>query len=297
MNLDETLLEQIHRYLSGQMDEVERQQFARQMSTDNELATEVELQRQIKAAYKIRNNKTLLTGIHEELMAQGQLWQPNPPQQTQAADETNPLPHTQSVRRLNWGYYAAAACVLLAVAFGWFALRQQPATQSPDQIAKQEPVTPVPSSENPIEIPAPATNPVPAPAPKAEERVVGRFEKLFRDNFRPTVRRTPPDPALENRLGVPLSNRESMLRLPQDTTNILTGIQLLRRGKVRQAITLLAPATQAALPDWQANARWFLALAYLKSNQTDKARQELQALLTGKTDLYKQDAQAVLDQL
>ena len=96
---------------------------------------------------------------------------------------------------------------------------------------------------------------------------------------------------------IKLKNLYRLDKIAQDTTDILSGIRLLRRGNARQAISTLEPTTSCVLPEWQANARWFLALAYLKNNQKDKAREQLQALLNGQSDLYQQEAQALTNAL
>ncbi|GAA4418841.1 hypothetical protein GCM10023187_52650 [Nibrella viscosa] len=300
MELDETIFDRIHRYLAGRMDEPERQQFVKQMELDEDLRTEVEIQRQIKAAYQISRNKTLLDEIHKELQHQGHLWQPP---KLEPANNQGEIAVEPVVRKINWGYIATAACVVLALGFGWYFYLQNDNSPT-NEVTKQEPepnlpdtdavISPGLSSPEPIQPPAQT---LPSSQPRRKNQADTRYAQLFKENFKPTVRHNPEEPADKPRFAAPRSVMEARLRIPEDTAAILAGIQLLRQGKIRQAITRLQPATDCALPDWQANAQWFLALAYLRNNQPAKARPLLQRLTAEPTELYQSQAQRLLTNL
>lgn len=89
-----------------------------------------------------------------------------------------------------------------------------------------------------------------------------------------------------------LARREAIAR---DTTAIRAGLALLQQNKPAEAIARLQPARNCSLPDWQANARYLLALSYLKTGQTAPAKAELTALR--QTTYFGQEAGQLLNEL
>jgi hypothetical protein len=110
---------------------------------------------------------------------------------------------------------------------------------------------------------APATPVQPAP----------KYAALFKQFFEPTIRLT--RLIIDDRFGtgnVPEPPEPGGSRISADTVAIRAAISSLERGRPRQAIRQLRPTLGCPLPDWQANARWFLALAYLRAQQPAEAR-------------------------
>lgn len=89
-----------------------------------------------------------------------------------------------------------------------------------------------------------------------------------------------------------LARRQGIAR---DTAAIRAGLTLLQNNKPAEAITRLQSARNCPLPDWQANARWLLALAYLQTDQVTKARNELTSVQ--KTTYFGQEAGQLLREL
>ncbi len=315
MELNEILFEQIHRYLSGQMAETERVPFQAQLDTNAELQAEVEIQRQIKTAYQInatsqiKQYKNQLSQIHAELLAQGQLWQPTPEKVSTATGVdlgktvvSTPEPERRS-RRIGLAYYAMAASVIALIGLGWYFVgrpkadgptvaRRNTDPKPPETTTDtaQKPLPTTPKSPEPI---APTTTPAPAPEPQ----LANRFDSLFEQYFDPTLRRTTVDPNDPPRFAGPRPSPTAIDRIGADTTSVKQGILLLKKGKTKQAIATLEPALSCAIPDWQANARWFLALAYIKQQMPDQARPLLETLINGRQNPYQADARTMLDQL
>ena len=316
MELNEILFEQIHRYLSGQMAETERIPFLAELDTNAELRAEVETQRQIKTAYQInaasqiKQHKAQLRQIHAELLAQGKLWQPTPENISIATGinvgETivsTPEPERRS-RQVGLAYYAMAASVVAMIGIGWYFFgRPEPDSPTIAKNGNTDPkpsVAPTDTARNSLPtIPTPTTSvtppitPTPAPAPQ----LANRFDSLFEQYFDPTLRRTTTDPNDPPRFAGPRPSPTAIDRIGADTTRIRQGISFLKNGKTKQAITALEPALSCALSDWQANARWFLALAYLKQQKPDLARPLLETLITGRANPYQTDAKTLLEQL
>ncbi len=305
--MDNQLFERIHRYLSGQMPDAEAQVFADQIAADADLQAEVETQRQIKTAYQINKYKIMLAGLQTDLQASGQLWQPGQPVSVEPTEqivvpelqrESVPTPRPNPVP----ARIAMAATVLLALGLGFYVWQNQTADKTSGGIARQDdkqapPIDTIQQPNHSPASPAPTSGSRPELVPPVgqQPQLASRSEKLFDTHFDPILRRTPPDdnPLLTG----PRPSLEALDQIPQDTLAVLRGIKLLKQGKAKAAISQLVIATDCALPDWQANARWFLALAYLRDNQPDKASPLLRVLANGKSPLYQADAQTLLTAL
>ncbi|QHV94903.1 hypothetical protein [Spirosoma endbachense] len=83
--------------------------------------------------------------------------------------------------------------------------------------------------------------------------------------------------------------------IARDTSAIRAGFTLLQKNEPAQAIALLQPARNCPLPDWQANARYLLALGYLQTGQVDLAKAELGTLR--KTTYFGNQAEQLLHEL
>lgn len=89
-----------------------------------------------------------------------------------------------------------------------------------------------------------------------------------------------------------LARRQAITR---DTVAIRSGLTLLQQGKPADAIVRLQPARNCLLLDWQANARYLLALAYLQTNQVAQAKTELVPLR--QTPYFSREADRLLHEL
>lgn len=83
--------------------------------------------------------------------------------------------------------------------------------------------------------------------------------------------------------------------IARDTAAIRAGLTLLQQNQPAEAIARLLPARNCLLPDWQANARWLLALSYLQTDQIERAKTELTGLR--QTTYFGTEAAQLLDQL
>lgn len=88
---------------------------------------------------------------------------------------------------------------------------------------------------------------------------------------------------------------EKQQAISRDTSAIRLGLRLLQSREPAKAITVLEPARNCPLPDWQANARYLLALGYLQTEQLDRAKAELTTLQT--TPYFGKQASQLLAEL
>ena len=303
MELDAIRLDQLNRYLTGRLTESEKAAFDRDLATNEALRVELEVQRQIRTAYQISHQKALVHAAQASLNAGGQLWKPAPAQPRQSmpqheiSDQGRSIPFQPSRKRhIGWPQYAMAASVVLALGIGWFALRPEPPKRNAPLARKVTPSTlPTTPSEPTTPVAAQTTAIASATRKKTMPAKATDGEVLFATYFTPVLRKraVAPDPTrLTARPDLPPPER-----IAADTVAIKLGIALLKRGKTRAAIRELEPTTRCVLPDWQANARWFLALAYLRNNQPRQARVQLQLLTTDSTRLYKAEAGQLLNKM
>ncbi len=297
MEPDDVLFDRIHRYLGRQMTEAEQQAFEASLLTNDLLSQELALQRQIKAGFQVLGYRQTLDTIRAELSQAGLLWQPTSTQQPpQPVSESLVSGADVADRRIGWVPYTVAASVLLALGISWFLYTSDQGlpsiAQKPAPPINKPPAvntSPPPVNPQPTESP-PRPQSIPAPVPGAERVATSRYDKLVDRYFNPTIRLSSPPPIDDERLGTTRTDDAKALQLAHDTIAIRTGMQLLRKGNAQAAIAMLTPTTRVTLPDWQANARWFLALAYLRNHQPELAHRELQLLTGDKPNLYTSNA-------
>lgn len=81
-----------------------------------------------------------------------------------------------------------------------------------------------------------------------------------------------------------------------DTLNYFSGLAYLAGEQPEQAITYLDKVVENETSDYQTDARWYLALAYLKNEQTSEARNLLQALAEEDSP-YREESREILEKM
>lgn len=114
MELTETLLADIHAYLSNGMTPQQQLAFEAQMQANPALAQEVRTQQRIKQGLRILQRKNELKALHQTLLAEGAL------PEMQASEPVPPK------RIMLWQPLAAAACVGLLITGVWLYQTQTP---------------------------------------------------------------------------------------------------------------------------------------------------------------------------
>ena len=117
MELTETLLAEIHAYISGEMSPQQKEVFEKQLLLNPMLAQELSTQRRIKQGLKAINHKKKLQEIHQELHNSGEL------------PQINPNIETHKIKKVLFGKPWAVAATL-GLMFGglwWYNGRQNPA--------------------------------------------------------------------------------------------------------------------------------------------------------------------------
>ncbi len=75
------------------------------------------------------------------------------------------------------------------------------------------------------------------------------------------------------------------------------GISLLETGDIQSAILDLRSVSSSSDENWKDHGRWYLALAYLKTKNTEAAKQELQVLAGSSSADHHTEAKELLEKL
>ncbi|MBC8156261.1 MAG: hypothetical protein H7Z72_25525 [Bacteroidetes bacterium] len=257
MELTEDLLAQMGAYLSGQMNEPERQAFDAQIRRDANLRREVVIQHELRLGLSLIAQKQRFKAMHTDLTNRGLL-----PEPTFEADTTPPPAEAGKVMPMyarppafwqNGTYLTAAASLVLLIGVGWFFLWRQS-----------------------------------MPAPDALQR-----DKAFYAAFTPDLKSAPVPPTDPDRLGAASPNQSDS----QDSLQLQQGVILLQRQQVQPAITQLQPIAEGLPGHWRATAQWYLALAYLKNGQPSQTDSLLAIIVVSNGHPYQLEARQLADQL
>lgn len=262
MALSDELLEQIGAYLSGQMTSAEKDRFETRMHLDAGLRTEVTIQREIKHGLSVMAQKEQFKAMHRDLDGRGLLT--NRPDssrpsagQPMSADFVPP-PSAKPKRTLFRAQWAYfAMAAVLVLVLGFGWVIYRNQATPQTQLAQN----------------------------------TRTFDAFFSPDLRPLPVLSPdPDRVAAPPTGVRTNADPDSLRLH-------AAVLALRGSETQAAIDSLGVLTRAAPGHWSASAQWYLALAYLKSNQRRKAGQLTQQIAGLNGHPYQGEAKRLLGQL
>jgi hypothetical protein len=135
-----------------------------------------------------------------------------------------------------------------------------------------------------------------------EERILvaeSKYSKIFKSNFTTSLRvvnKRKLDELTFSTGITPLFD-EKIKQIGVDTTNIKKAISLINLGKTTEAIELLKVSSDCTFPIWRNHAHWYLAMAFIRNKQPQKAKIELQILSKEDSEIYKADAIKILSDI
>lgn len=256
----------IEQYLNGALPDAELERFRARCRSDREFALEAALQKAARDAVLLDERKNLDSALQSPEI-----------QEVKAAAKQR----LSYKKRL---YPFLIGLLLLAAGFGarWFFY----VFYAPDKA----PVVAPPPAQNPSAPqlpPLPQTIPQVAPIQQQPEKVDA--QKLFADNFRPAPNSFQPATARSGR-----SNQQSNFFKLYDAGNYAQALAafptgenddnwlffkanaLLATGKTKEAARLLEGVVERSATLYTSKARWYLALAYVRLNENEKAVKALQ---------------------
>ena len=231
-----------------------------QMAGEEKAAFEQELQHDEHLKNELAFQETMMAGLASDFKEEKK--------QMLQKHEAN---RQNGVRRMKW-YIAAAAIILLGIGLGFLFQQNNADTSYPKQIAKRE-FTPYPNY-----LVEQYRNSSQKDQPQVLVKGMQAYEKEQFEEARKALRK-----AVSNKKGLPLSR-------------FYLGNVLLAMDKPEKALNQLIRIQGKLGASFQNQNKWYLALAYLHTNQVEQARAYLKKLTKQKHPL-QQKARELLKEL
>ncbi|RYC71011.1 tetratricopeptide repeat protein [Spirosoma sordidisoli] len=262
MKLSEEQYEIIDAYLANELSAADRAAFDDEIRADADLRAEVDRQRELRLGLRA-------IGI-ERALDRARLQY----QQTESAARAV-APERAVVRPLgSWRYWAAAASVVVVLGAGYYAYQQtaRPATD----LAYNNALPADPTSELRKAFPT------------------GELPSSVRNQFLDALR--------SYQSGKYDQVIDQLATLPADKQtihykNYLLGLSHLANNQPAEAIPLLTKAQASPTRSLRQKADWFLALAYVKNGQKEKALPTLKQISSDRANPFHTQAQRVLQKI
>jgi hypothetical protein len=257
-------------YLHGRMSAAERLAFEQEIANDPNLKRQLGLDIVIKGELTRREAlKKKFNDIFDQIEENPRpvIIQPSPNRSVfeSLRHQITPSPT----------YWLVAASVLLVVGAGlWYWSNTNSVVPMAEQKPKTDTLT-APSLKTDVPI---AETPQPA---VAENRELALAETQYNEAF-------------DGGSLVAMRSGDAETGLAKDSTAVMNGIGLLRKNKAKEAVALLENTSrQSAQNQWQQAADWYLALAYLKKGDLNKAKTLVTDIKNNPDHLYSIRAQAL----
>ncbi|GAA4403092.1 hypothetical protein GCM10023187_18830 [Nibrella viscosa] len=259
MELSDELLEQINAYLSGRMAVAEKDRFETQLRQDADLRREVASQREIKEGIAMIAQKQRFRQLHADLEKRGLLTETD----NSVLKNDNIAAPAEETKVIS---FPARQSVFRANWTYWAAAATIVLVVGLGWMFFRD---------------------------QSGGQQVARNEQLFNSVFATDLKPAPILPTDPDRVAAPEITPATL----QDSVRLQEAVTALRQGRTQAAIQRLRPMVQRAPGHWQASAQWYLALAYLKNNQPEQARQTLSEIAALNGHPYQQEARALIGQL
>lgn len=255
--MEHEIYELLKRYLKGQMTESERAAFEKRMETDATFAEEVATWAAVYKGIQAEGDRQLDAQLRD--LGKNMLQ----PETTKLSTTKVNMPQTRKFQIPRWAYAAAAALLLLLVAW--------PVYQ----------------------------NLRPSGPAYADNKAL--FEKHFRLPPPPTVRDAQPiawREAFQNKnYTIAISELKTLLADPdyanRSEASLFLGLSHLAVGQGQQALDAFAQVSADSF-DWD-EAQWYSALAYLIIDDVVHAKQTLEGIAGKAGHLHRQEARELLE--
>lgn len=290
MALSENTFFEIHEYLKGNGDPAARAGFEQRMQQDPELAREVRVQQRIQSGLRANEFKKMFGQIHEQLQSAGAL----PVYQENNARKTADQPFQVKSSKKLWPFMTAAASVVLLIGIASLFYWSPP--DRPQVAAKvgQQPAAATDSVSGAPLAASPATKKQWAhqPLPKVQAPAKPSAETLFTSYF--SQPETLESPFSKEKYGL---SPAAVAQWRSDTATMFRGVRLLEEGRAASALEELAKLENSRYQNLKSGAAWYIALAFLRLDQREKCREQLDDISADTTSGYREKAQRLSEQL
>jgi hypothetical protein len=265
MELSDELLEQIGAYLSGKLSADEKDRFETQLRQNEALRQEVTLQRELKQGLTFLAQKDRFQHMHTDLDKRGLLADLDKPTEELKPQKSQfpepavmPFPTSYPV--------GESRPAVRFVRASWVMAASVAMLLGVGWVLYQN---------------------------QQEKRALLAQEQLFTDFFSTTLKAAPSRPADPDRVASPIPNSQ----LATDSVRLQAAVAGLQRSHRQSAISDLVALSAGQPGHWRASAQWYLALAYLRNNQTAEAQALLQTIARLNGHPYQQEARQLLTRL
>ncbi|CCH02186.1 hypothetical protein FAES_4186 [Fibrella aestuarina BUZ 2] len=245
--------ELIEAYLNQELSPADRQSFEQAMASDDALQADVRLHRSLRMGLHGLAVEQRVKQAHERYKAR--------PDDEATSPTAEPTPLLAPRQSAGWGRWAAAASVVLGLGVGYYFLQQpaeptslayaeQSLRQNDDQLTKSLPAHLAPTERRQL-------------LTAIEAYKTGRYDAVI------------------DQLAIPAQDRQT-----EPYRHYFLGLTYLAKQQPTAAIAPLQEAVSQSTGALRQKADWFLALAYLKSEQSDLARPILNRISLDSTHPY-----------
>ena len=262
MTLSQEQVELIEAYLANELSAADRQAFEQDIADDPAMQAELQTQRAMRLGLQALAIEQRLQRARQRVAEQANSTKGDADNQPDAP--VKPLIGTKQAPR--WGYWAAAASVVIGLGFGlgvyWY--QHQPAPE----LAYLDPAT---TDQLTKSLPADLR-------PTDRQRIIDAIRGYKAGQYDKVV----------EQLRIPSADRRTVYY-----QHYFLGLGLLARKQYADAIAPLEAAQASLSLPLRQKASWFLAVAYLKNGEKEKALPILDAIRTDKAHPYHTLAEQV----
>ncbi len=278
--LSQEIFEQIHLYLSGQMDENTRADFEKLLQENPEMQEEFLIQKRIKEGLKAQHYKVQFQNIHQQLSNEGVL-------------NRSTKDSSKAIVKMPWKYISIAASVVFLFGFWWFWSndKSEISVKNQDSFAKHT----KPSVKKPdlAQEKQDTSNKTVGKVPQKHvlESTVVAYEKYVKI---PTIS----SPFQQGKMmGISPS---SIAAWEADSSALLQNIKRFKQYPALNAPEVLSSFKalgESRFENIRQQAEWYEALANLGNKQTKEAKEILKRIASTQNHPYQSSAETLLKEI
>lgn len=274
--LSQNIFEQIHLYLSGEMNEKETKDFEKLLEENAEVNEEFVFQKRIKDGLKAQQFKKQFQNIHQQLNAKGELIRPE-------------INSSKSVFRLSWKYLSIAASVMIILGVWWiWTKNDRISTVENDKLTKNIP----PISTPKIIIKEDST---------IQAKVINNNKKLSKSIDFEAFMQMPETLNSPFQQGKTMGISPSSIALWEtDSSTLVSNVKTFKQNPKLQSTQVLErfqALQQSRFESVRQQAEWYEALVRLSRKELKEARKILNNIALNKTHPYQTKAILLLKKL
>lgn len=276
--LSQNIFEQIHLYLSGEMNEKEVRDFEQLLQENAAVNEEFVFQKRIKEGLKAQAYKKQFQNIHQQLKVNGEL-------ELAHAE----IKSSKQIISLPWKYLSIAASIILVFGIWWIWTKNDKiSSDTNDKLTKNVP---------PISTPKIIVHEDSTIQAKVSKKVKHQSKSIDLEDFI----------EMPNALNSPFQRGKTMGISPSsiaiweaDSSTLMSNVKALKQNSKLRSIQVLErfqALQQSRFENVRLEAEWYEALVRLSRKELKEARKILKNIALNKTHPYQSKAILLLNKL